>query len=81
MTADSNVFLLRSIPASAGQPVADNLSATNQVVYPRECGATVMIADADMTEPGLSPRVRGNRSHASNTRQCWGSIPASAGQP
>ena len=71
----------RSIPASAGQPLARSTSRRSEAVYPRECGATVRTRRPPTFTPGLSPRVRGNLSMARLLAQSAGSIPASAGQP
>ena len=72
---------LRSIPASAGQPILQDSMAAGLAVYPRECGAASLASRRDMAVSGLSPRVRGSPpvivSIAGNIR----SIPASAGQP
>ena len=71
----------RSIPASAGQPVAENSAAGTNVVYPRECGATQVMFLLHSSKQGLSPRVRGNPAQDIDDGGDGGSIPASAGQP
>ena len=73
--------LLRSIPASAGQPRTLQSTATVTQVYPRECGATSKPAKRQSFPTGLSPRVRGNHQEAVSRCRKPGSIPASAGQP
>ena len=56
----SILFGVRSIPASAGQPLGMfGMQAYNRV-YPRECGATVGSGGGGALDEGLSPRVRGN---------------------
>ena len=71
----------RSIPASAGQPSARQRVSVAGRVYPRECGAAVILTSAATSMPGLSPRVRGSRKHCSTSLIRLRSIPASAGQP
>ena len=75
------VECFRSIPASAGQPLAASFSQPTVKVYPRECGATEISHYILQVSPGLSPRVRGNLNYRRRRRYPWGSIPASAGQP
>ena len=72
---------LRSIPASAGEPVFGIGWRAGAQVYPRECGGTAdrMVRPVSLT--GLSPRVRGNPIARSEILGCHGSIPASAGEP
>ena len=50
-------------------------------VYPRVCGGTLAVALPPHDDPGLSPRVRGNRHGAQHTHRFAGSIPACAGEP
>ena len=71
----------RSIPASAGQPVASSTGPPGIQVYPRECGATGRTPGEVAGTGGLSPRVRGNQSIMTVYRLSNRSIPASAGQP
>ena len=71
----------RSIPASAGEPPARRGRAPDARVYPRECGGTRAITGDGSFDPGLSPRVRGNRDVGADRRAGDGSIPASAGEP
>ena len=70
-----------SIPASAGEPPAGCGSRPSSAVYPRECGGTRLGRPLQIPDPGLSPRVRGNRSRRSPARGLIRSIPASAGEP
>ena len=72
---------LGSIPACAGEPWAPAWPRRPRWVYPRVCGGTVITAQTDMLDYGLSPRVRGN--HDISTAQALGvrSIPACAGEP
>ena len=72
---------LGSIPASAGQPLLRALPGRTDQVYPRECGAALLVCDTDGIFAGLSPRVRGSPYLNSPEGYCSGSIPASAGQP
>ena len=51
-----------SIPACAGKPTACGPNRTGCRVYPRVCGETMDGATDEIKDPGLSPRVRGNRS-------------------
>ena len=71
----------RSIPASAGQPRPLPAPSTVSRVYPRECGATPSNSSSGRSQPGLSPRVRGNHFYYFLSPLPLGSIPASAGQP
>ena len=50
-------------------------------VYPRVCGATVLVWRSRKRATGLSPRVRGNRCHRRRRLPIRWSIPACAGQP
>ena len=70
-----------SIPACAGEPFLDNRQPAQQEVYPRVCGGTRSARGEDLSQLGLSPRVRGNPG--SNDWSCYRrrSIPACAGEP
>ena len=57
--------LPRSIPACAGEPQVRRIDNRFLEVYPRVCGGTAMPCSSLMPSPGLSPRVRGNRSRSS----------------
>ncbi len=70
-----------SIPACAGEPPMVSSTACLLAVYPRVCGGTMASAAAEMTLPGLSPRVRGNRTHRPHQLRRGRSIPACAGEP
>ena len=50
-------------------------------VYPRVCGGTGLVAILNHRQPGLSPRVRGNRHATFRNAYRRGSIPACAGEP
>ena len=50
-------------------------------VYPRVCGGTLPDATVPDSEPGLSPRVRGNQGPGNAKLDAIGSIPACAGEP
>ncbi len=50
-------------------------------VYPRVCGGTGCARSPMPTEPGLSPRVRGNRCPRRRLWSLQRSIPACAGEP
>ena len=71
----------RSIPASAGQPIATRRGRCPLPVYPRECGATWNTIYGTGVGTGLSPRVRGNLTQKTINPNETRSIPASAGQP
>ena len=52
---------VRSIPASAGEPLLLSLRSYRSTVYPRECGGTLRGVVISVGTKGLSPRVRGNQ--------------------
>ena len=70
-----------SIPACAGEPVADDGGQVGYGVYPRVCGGTAGDYRFVSCLPGLSPRVRGNRIPGEAQLGDAGSIPACAGEP
>ena len=72
---------LGSIPARAGEPRRADQRANHHRVYPRACGGTAYDEAEELTNSGLSPRVRGNRLPCCRTVPGWGSIPARAGEP
>ncbi len=72
---------LWSIPAGAGEPSCRRMRTGTGGVYPRGCGGTALTAPHHILDTGLSPRVRGNLSSRSSTRQVERSIPAGAGEP
>ena len=72
---------LGSIPACAGEPRRQALTATTTKVYPRVCGGTRSRLDELPGGRGLSPRVRGNPPAAAVLPPRWRSIPACAGEP
>ena len=71
----------RSIPACAGEPCCRRPPGRRRRVYPRVCGGTVMRLWRKNQMPGLSPRVRGNRTGVGAGALLSGSIPACAGEP
>ena len=75
------VWLLRSIPACAGEPRRLPSDIRRAWVYPRVCGGTGVQLRRKAIRDGLSPRVRGNRPLAGRPRENAGSIPACAGEP
>ena len=70
-----------SIPACAGEPAPRHGCSPPRRVYPRVCGGTRSWGAEHMADPGLSPRVRGNRLRPPRERPAAGSIPACAGEP
>ena len=72
---------LRSIPACAGEPRRSKHHALHLWVYPRVCGGTRRRPRRPPVCRGLSPRVRGNHSAASDRMGGIRSIPACAGEP
>ena len=72
---------VRSIPAPAGEPYFVLPARLLATVYPRACGGTVPIVPGNPFDPGLSPRLRGNRCQVPARRVCGRSIPAPAGEP
>ena len=71
----------RSIPACAGEPGQAGQMFFHYKVYPRVCGGTAIHELDDLSDQGLSPRVRGNQVQGSMGRCQGGSIPACAGEP
>ena len=70
-----------SIPACAGEPLAQSHAAASPSVYPRVCGGTFRLQGSHNNPKGLSPRVRGNLRVTPMTSYVKGSIPACAGEP
>ena len=71
----------RSIPAWAGEPPHAKAAARFEGVYPRVGGGTRMKASLPFTNPGLSPRGRGNQPNWTTSSPVTRSIPAWAGEP
>ena len=71
----------RSIPACAGEPSRRPALWRVGPVYPRVCGGTLPAQRHRPVQPGLSPRVRGNRTAAYRDLERQRSIPACAGEP
>ena len=70
-----------SIPACAGEPPGYAAAWGMWRVYPRVCGGTRATDAQVILDPGLSPRVRGNRAGSGGRGTPSGSIPACAGEP
>ena len=70
-----------SIPARAGEPSGSPARVNSDRVYPRACGGTERGVGVIIVDPGLSPRVRGNRRADRMRPGRRGSIPARAGEP
>ena len=77
----SPLYLLRSIPAWAGQPTSSYYALRQKTVYPRVGGATMGGRVLPVCQMGLSPRGRGNPYAPTANRYPNRSIPAWAGQP
>ncbi len=69
------------IPACAGRPLTDEGGRCRSRAHPRVCGATDSSIGVPAPASGSSPRVRGDRGHASATPRHRGLIPACAGRP
>ena len=70
-----------SIPACAGEPSRPTSRYSRAKVYPRVCGGTLDLVLIREGDHGLSPRVRGNRTHVAGDPVPVRSIPACAGEP
>ena len=70
-----------SIPACAGEPKVRLVVKNLAEVYPRVCGGTYTWYSFYLYRRGLSPRVRGNLTFATEAPNHRGSIPACAGEP
>ncbi len=70
-----------SIPAPAGEPDYRYIASRRFRVYPRACGGTPRRLPGSGTNPGLSPRLRGNLLPRALELISHGSIPAPAGEP
>ena len=68
-----------SIPACAGEPFVMRGHSAPLTVYPRVCGGTDSNRCQAAARPGLSPRVRGNRSSAHAAAAGWGVYPRVCG--
>ena len=71
----------RTIPACAGEPGASDVGPPESWDYPRVCGGTRGKLFQEPFHPGLSPRVRGNRTMKPPWKMPGGTIPACAGEP
>ena len=81
MTVTEGAAPVGPIPACAGQPRGGDCRSSLMGAYPRVCGATVQTQTEYSANPGLSPRVRGNRRFDLHPPRNRGPIPACAGQP
>ena len=72
---------VRSIPACAGEPECFGKCLHLFGVYPRVCGGTKRVGRGEISDRGLSPRVRGNPKRPAKRAACRRSIPACAGEP
>ena len=79
--ASQQIAIDRSIPARAGEPCPPPPLACSGRVYPRACGGTCPFSIVPASQPGLSPRVRGNRRAHRHWDRRPRSIPARAGEP
>ena len=70
-----------SIPACTGEPGYLRTPSPPMRVYPRVYGGTPVLDPSPSPDPGLSPRVRGNRHHLRSRGPSRGSIPACTGEP
>ena len=70
----------RSIPACAGEASRMTASMGGSRVYPRVCGGSQRLPQADSPASGLSPRVRGKRLVQALPFPLTWSIPACAGE-
>ena len=70
-----------SIPACAGEPEPPRGPGKRPKVYPRVCGGTPLRSTTAASQPGLSPRVRGNLARGQRGQCGLRSIPACAGEP
>ena len=70
-----------SIPAHAGEPGLGPCPRQRSRVYPRACGGTAGCKSCDLSQTGLSPRMRGNPRRWPEGTELSGSIPAHAGEP
>ena len=77
----TQICVIGSIPARAGQPASDNRVSPVPTVYPRSRGATAIGLHFDIEQSGLSPLARGNLNRCHYLLAIFGSIPARAGQP
>ena len=76
-----NELIPGSIPACAGEPAPNPMTAKTSAVYPRVCGGTYITSKVFRNSVGLSPRVRGNLEVVRLADGHIGSIPACAGEP
>jgi len=70
-----------TIPARTGEPSGPFHVQPGARDYPRAYGGTRHCRRSGSSKRGLSPRVRGNRKHASAHAQSYGTIPARTGEP
>ncbi len=70
-----------TIPAPAGKPRRSAPTRGTARDYPRACGETADTVPCTVLDPGLSPRLRGNRQLPCRFGSFCGTIPAPAGKP
>jgi hypothetical protein len=70
-----------SIPAHAGAPASDGLTACQTWVHPRACGGAWLARGPNRHPWGPSPRMRGRQISDARVTAAVGSIPAHAGAP
>ncbi len=70
-----------TIPAGAGEPIAQRGQTQCHWDHPRGCGGTREWPRCRYRSAGPSPRVRGNLDEASDVKGKPGTIPAGAGEP
>ena len=68
-------------PRACGEPLSPISKSVSEKVYPRACGGTISIGGNDVSDHGLSPRLRGNPMLSAIKAARCGSIPAPAGEP
>ena len=73
--------MVRSIPACTGEPQQAQIGSRVGRVYPRVYGGTEDIRPLEISDEGLSPRVRGNLLNKLLISNVVGSIPACTGEP
>ncbi len=71
----------RSIPALTGKPAPALRGARRSEVYPRAYGETQKLIQDNISNTGLSPRLRGNQILGAVLPAPRGSIPALTGKP
>ena len=78
---DSRGFSPRSIPVHTGKPSWRNSMPSQNGVYPRTHGETILQGCIDAGRWGLSPYTRGNLATSRLRQRLSGSIPVHTGKP